>query len=392
MTPSFSYAVGDPPVYNIVFESALYSLSAFFSGASNFPNGVAAERLKNVDRMIGVAGGLQWLSESFERSPTSGNYEEAYSYHRDLRPENILVCEEWHSGIRDLVFKISDFGRALQKPKHPESERRSSLANPSSPHDAVGGTYAAPEALRTEKSDVWSFGCVLLVVMLFNYEGIAGLNEFMASLLRESKIDRFYDMKTRKVNPETTSCIVYLRSRSEAESDKLVTQHLLQLLSDHILVPEKSRWDMDKIERNMKEADSQKDLITSTVRNRTSPAIKKGARHCAQSPRGNFEVFQVPGDEYKLVVYHNDLCTALQLLEPISAPRQGERKSSHRVYPYSESCGTGSISQVISNQDPIEVNIDSRKVMSYAKNNKASSLSYSGPYRYSCSPRVHQLD
>src|SRR5207249_3499767 len=121
------------------------------------------------------------------------------------------------------------------------------------------GTYAAPEADLTEESDVWSFGCVLLVVLIFNHEGVAGVNEFMASLLRETGIDGFYNPQTLERNAETSNGIGYLRKRSKTESDKLVTLKLLDLLEKQILVParsrvlRKARADIGKVENAMKE-------------------------------------------------------------------------------------------------------------------------------------------
>jgi serine/threonine protein kinase len=347
MVSMLSYAVGSPPVFNIVFNSAICSLNTYFSKPESFPNGETSERLKNVDRMIGVADGLKWLSESFKYEQNTGTYEEARYFHRDLQPENILVCksEETQGGSGDFVFKISDFGRALKRPITAE-------INPSS---SIGGTYTAPERVRTEKSDIWSFGCVLLDILLFNYEGVAGLNEFRASLIRGTRIDGFYNPHSEKANDETINCIQHLKCRSETEPDQLVTQGLLKLLEGGILISANKRVTISEVEKSMKNAYKGKDMITPKVKQRP---IGKGAHHCAQSPDGKFEMFHTKGDDnYGLIVYHNDLCTPLPMLGPISPPKQKQPRISHRIYPHSDSCSSRKICQVISNIDPIEVSI-----------------------------------
>jgi len=357
LTALCSFAVSDPWVFNIMFEPAEYSLSTYLSDGERFPNGTTEKRLENVSRMIGVAAGLKWFSKSLDFETESGKFEASSFLHRDLRPENILVCKNERSRKEygEFVFKISDFGRALKIPRVAEVGRPGSSSTGSEQLDTIGGTYAAPEPALHETSDVWSFGCILLVILTFNYEGVAGLNELMSSLIRDSKIDGFYDRRSQKANDETSNCIEHLRDCSETGSDKLVTQNLLKLLEDDVFIAAQKRATISKVGVMMKQAYNRKNLITQEVIYRTHKAIAKGAHHCAHSPGGKFEMFHTHRDTYGLLVYHSDFCTPLPLIKPISPPKLQESRRSHRVYPRSDSCGAERICQVISNEAPIEV-------------------------------------
>lgn len=362
MTSLCSYHYGSPeqPFFNIVFRSAMCNLNTYLSTDRNFPS-EATGRLKNVRRMIGVAQGLKWLGERLEYRDSSGRFERSTYYHCDLKPDNILVCrEDPGSGGDNIFFKISDFGRALGRkiPVVP-GRRRSVLDNPEV--EQVQGTYTAPEVSVSQphlsvKSEVWPFGCILLLVLVFNYHGVSGLTELFASLIRGSNTDCFYEVDGKKfrLKTQTRNCIVHLRAVSQEESDKVVVGDLLNLLENQVLIPDlKSRVRISKVVDRMIEAHGKTDVVTPKREQRKIESVK--FHHCAQSPHGEFEVFHGDGDGYALFVWRFGLVGALHLLAPISPPPPAKVRTSQRIYPHSQSCGSDTICQVLSNHNPLEV-------------------------------------
>jgi serine/threonine protein kinase len=123
-------------------------------------------------------------------------------YHMDLKPANILVYEEPNPlrphGVG--TWKITDFGHSIiERP-----ERRDSLEG--FPQDPVTetithlrqmeGTYQAPEVCAggiSRRSDVWSFGCILVRVFAFALDGIEGLHRLDRLRQMAEDSDRPYD-------------------------------------------------------------------------------------------------------------------------------------------------------------------------------------------------------
>jgi serine/threonine protein kinase len=121
--------------------------------------------------------------------------------HLDIKPDNILVFEKGTSrqdnedGAGDeLVWKLSDFGLARNK----GAEARyglggRNLGNRESPSSEVEtvrhvGPYQPPEVHQREssgvgrRSDVWSMGCVTLMVLAFITNGVAEVENLWSKL------------------------------------------------------------------------------------------------------------------------------------------------------------------------------------------------------------------
>jgi len=348
MEPLLSYSVGAIPKYNILFNEASSDLNKYLSNPSNFPEGRVVCRVKNIERMIGLAKGLQWLGPRLVKNRESGNFEKRALYHCDLRPENILVCPTNQNG--DHIFKLSDFGNAVAKtvPLEPNPSHQG-LTNVLR---GIGRTYDPPETQPTKNSDVWSFGCIMLVVLIFNYESVEGVNEFLISLHRGRSSSTFHDSNSTRLNSHTTECMRYLKERTKNESDKQVTELILDLLKNKILVPTEKRGHITGIIHDMTKAYNKRDLITPiTIRKQCS----KTFRHCAQSPNGGFEVFHgKKTNAYDLTVWRQGQVAPLPPIQPISAPVAEVRP---RIFPHSTACSNHSICQVVANQDPLEVYI-----------------------------------
>ncbi|CAN9461978.1 unnamed protein product [Alternaria alternata] len=231
VAPLFSYAVDDLEGgvnYNICYELATCDLQTYLSDDNNFPRGKSRARVAHIEQMLRVAEGLKWLMKTTTKE--GGLFKALRITHCDLHWRNILLCEdENHPG--SLIFKIGDFGSA-RNGRDSENKQKSRVAWA----ERINGQFSAPEPEAHEDGDVWSFGCNLLLVLVFNYYGVGGINEFLASLLRHSSQDWFYDRTTGAASQETTSCMDHLRRRVKHDADRLVTVELLDVLQKSILL------------------------------------------------------------------------------------------------------------------------------------------------------------
>ncbi|KAI1194991.1 kinase-like domain-containing protein [Nemania serpens] len=114
-------------------------------------------------------------------------------YHRDLKPENILFFQDSVEFGMYGTLQISDFSLAEFHSDTTSLER----SRPRSA--AVLGTlrYAPPELFlggRTDASashDLWSFGCIILELLIWNQFGKEGRREFLQRM--DSLFYRIHD-------------------------------------------------------------------------------------------------------------------------------------------------------------------------------------------------------
>lgn len=177
-----------------------------------------AGRLQNIKRMLGICQGLDWLHRNLEYQLTVDEPQFTAYYHCDLKPDNILVCED--PSTRSLVFRISDFGQArgLRQKSSDGRYRRAGSRIPL-PDGRGEYTYLPPECQTREDqssanstTDVWSFACILMLMIIFNHGGGDAVKEFQSERLLNSltdeKNDRFYiDNKKPRLNPAVISSL-----------------------------------------------------------------------------------------------------------------------------------------------------------------------------------------
>lgn len=161
--------------FNILFPLAQMDLEKFLQGHLRHPE--MCEMNDIIDEAINVVDALDHLHDRLGVS--------IHGYHMDLKPANILVYED--SGHREQSgvgsWKITDFGLSIIA----RAGRRGSADG--LPQDRVTetrthllrreGTYQAPEVCSgpgpCRRSDIWSFGCILVRVLAFKLDGIDGL-------------------------------------------------------------------------------------------------------------------------------------------------------------------------------------------------------------------------
>ena len=272
--------------YSLFFDLAKYNLSDFFhdENISMLPT----QKAMVFGQCIGLAGALAFLHNDLFLNASSS--EQLQCYHLDLKPQNILVFErdEPNGQHGNYIWKISDFG--ISKIKH--CKRRGSnesssqhvsflemIFRPKKPIDdpdassgvdnsRYGGTYAAPEARLehdkvTRKSDVWSLGCLITLVLTFLDSGTTGIADFDNRRLHGRDNDRFFECKLPLVGTEAVDelhpsvpkwldgLVARAHERSELEG-KVVEKTSQYVLESMLLADQEKRHDAKQVEDKLK--------------------------------------------------------------------------------------------------------------------------------------------
>ncbi|KAF2438507.1 kinase-like protein, partial [Karstenula rhodostoma CBS 690.94] len=181
-------ADGIPSYHALIFELATFSLEAFLKDEECYR--IFTDKSPVLAGLVDIVEALHCLHEHLG------------FFHLDIKPENILVFvepESVHSGSnheegRKLIWKLSDFGLAREKGSTRErtGHRLSSSyysSQPSTlPATRPAGLYQAPEIQSSSSSqagpgsDVWSMGCVILMVLASIIEGPEGVTDLSSKL------------------------------------------------------------------------------------------------------------------------------------------------------------------------------------------------------------------
>lgn len=167
---------GRPIQYSLIFQLAKFNLAQFLQDAQRFR--IYTKKSILIEKLVDIVEALEFLHDKLE------------VIHLDIKPENILVFEKESSrqdnDNRDqskLALKLTDFGlsrkrygkpRTGYKRKEPNNGVSQSFTTPA-PRSA--GTYQGPEIQAREssfarcRSDIWSIGCVALMMMAFIING-----------------------------------------------------------------------------------------------------------------------------------------------------------------------------------------------------------------------------
>lgn len=243
---------------SIFYEPAKYDLAVYFKQERTTDLDLD-ERIRNLQQMLHICHGLKWLHHDDKKSLATGNYETASYIHGDLKPENIFIYDdsEGSDASKGHVFKIGDFGETFLLGQ--SKDELTSLRM--SPHFGRVGTYRAPEIQQGRidtKSDVWSFGCILLLVLLYNHQDGGGPNAVRtfatsrAEATGRDNEDVFYQIKRTKLpipkqkigcNSAVTECIKNMISDNKQNTHQYakIATDILGYIQSRILVHEDSR-------------------------------------------------------------------------------------------------------------------------------------------------------
>ena len=265
--------------YSLFFDLAKYNLWEYFEKEADTIK-TPEDKRKVFGQTIGLAGALAYLHDELYLASTN---EQLQCYHLDLKPQNILVFET----KGEYIWKISDFGISQIKRvavNRPASEHHVSFLDkifqskkpdedPSSGVDnsRYGGTYAAPEAREksdtvTRKSDVWSLGCVITLVLTFLHNPSHGIGQFQKARGRDRSHDWFFDSKALRPGSENKEILHFSvsnwldklneeqgRDSSEANATRIATELLKQKI---FLRDQEKRLSAKKVENELKSIQS----------------------------------------------------------------------------------------------------------------------------------------
>lgn len=241
-------------VYSLYFEAAKYDLDKYLRSPDTSIPSDAISVHTFLGRFLDLIDALRFLHN--ELVPV-GNNESLRFFHLDLKPTNIMVfiddSEKW---------KIHDFGMSRVSNRHHQTrgwERilPTTIAKTSSSGTTVNrsGSFLAPEThLRMDsdmgkvnaKSDVWSLGCILSLVISFLDQGPQGIDLFEKKRKSVANIitDHFFVENGRGkhvLNPGVTDWFKELEERFRQSLGKdsrvlLAIRRIIYLLKNNILL------------------------------------------------------------------------------------------------------------------------------------------------------------
>ena len=314
---------------------------------------------------IGLAGALAFLHNDLFLNDSSS--EQLHCYHLDLKPQNVLLFERDEPNGRhgNYIWKISDFG--ISKIKH--CKRRGSnessghhvsflemIFRPKKPFDdpndssgvvnsRYGGTYAAPEARLesdkvTRRSDVWSLGCLITLVLTFLDSGTTGIEDFKESRLRGRNNDRFFETNLPVIGTEAVDELhpsvpkwldelvakAHERSEHEGRAVEKTSQYVLESM---LLADQEKRHDAKQVEDKLKEIQLRYPKSIET--------LSKPGKHPQESPSGSQNTLTgMLMYLMSLLMYLVSLLMYLvSLLMYLVSPHHKKRECSMGTFPFS---------------------------------------------------------
>ncbi|CAN9469440.1 unnamed protein product [Alternaria alternata] len=170
----------------LIFERATCTLEDFLTDEKETLNSWTSSLL--LTNLVDIVQALACLHDNFN------------TLHLDIKPDNILVFNRPPSRLEDgnleearFEWKISDFGLARKRYAKERTgplydRNRSASQSASLPATRPAGRFQAPEVQQRASSkasggsDVWSMGCVILMVLGFVVDGPTRVSELLGSL------------------------------------------------------------------------------------------------------------------------------------------------------------------------------------------------------------------
>ncbi|KAL2841756.1 kinase-like domain-containing protein [Aspergillus pseudoustus] len=236
--PVATVVIGDQ--FSILFPLAEMNLDDFLAGGLASPK--ACDTSDILTELMGLAGALAYLHNGLG-SNTQG-------YHADLKPANILVMNSGRGPLHSEIgmWKITDFGLSVIA-RVAESEGgygppEETVADTIIQLQRSPSTYHAPEVCQglgvNSSSDIWSLGCIMVRVLAFKLDDIAGLQSLDQLRAKDDDgitpfgNDYFHRGTPPKLNPHVDNWIRNLLVRYHTYNDEFLqrcAKLLLRILS-----------------------------------------------------------------------------------------------------------------------------------------------------------------
>ncbi|KAL8693316.1 MAG: hypothetical protein Q9218_001835 [Villophora microphyllina] len=243
-------------------------------------------------QMLNLCSALAFLHD-----PLQIGQSQMYCAHMDLRPQNVLVFRSESEPVGS--WKISDFGISSFKEVHDTKEQQylsiRDLAEKqtSAPTDRnIEGAHRSPESHGSHKepysgrkSDMWSYACILIEVLIFALGGKDLLSKFRKEMAQgdEGNSDAFFTVRD-KISADAqekeylikTTVVGWLHSLGELfMSDKPWIDDLVKLILATLKIMPRDRLRARQVtshlERILGEQPSPKNLASSKVEQWSGP-------------------------------------------------------------------------------------------------------------------------
>ncbi|KAG4263751.1 serine/threonine protein kinase [Fusarium proliferatum] len=218
-----------------------------------------------ISSAMGLADGLNFLHNLVYDSPDQSTI----CYHLDLKPDNVLLFKKHPGSSNDdaMIWKLSDFGISRIKIMEKEKKKEDLFNNPfkteTSQSGAVGAsathnvrglsTFLPPEAgsqrqEMTEKSDIWSLGCIISVLFTYMAHGPQGVEQYSRDRMKQSNtpFDTFWQLRlitglnfNKAVSSKHKSLIKEAYERNTTEADAVSS--MLEFLEEKVLRTDKQK-------------------------------------------------------------------------------------------------------------------------------------------------------
>jgi serine/threonine protein kinase len=276
------------------------------------------EYLNEAQKIPRTAKEVQWFLQHFQglldalvflhTALKPGTGEDICLVHGDLKPQNILV---FNKNSAEEVWKLNDFGESEVMNRYPPTKRVTRfLFNPAQPfsqedHTNSGarqirtGPFLAPETKTTKesnignnraKSDVWSMGCILTILLSFLSDGTTSIRGFQKRRAGGSggRNDCFYVARGKKLvlNPEVTATLGALPADITSASTEAAEEITRGATTLTITQP----FQHEKVETVVREMVSllQKNFLV------VDPSARADSQKMAQRFKEKMDLFQAP--------------------------------------------------------------------------------------------------
>ncbi|KAH6974969.1 kinase-like domain-containing protein [Ilyonectria sp. MPI-CAGE-AT-0026] len=280
---SFTFTGTNQCFGSIFFEQAICSLEDFIRDDQYRPISGTQQRQdnrslkmqwQNIHGITGICKALVWLSEK------SAADDDFPYYHCDVKPANILVCTSGKGEDDPWVFKLADFGEAQQRKKENALWAKFRSDNSTT---RWKGTYS--DKTNGQNSEVWSFGCVLLAVLIFNRDGKTGIEIFEEARRRDpsDNTDHFYNAKGNGCKKSVTDCMNDLIESGGGPAAQSLRKPFVTYVKKSMLVNHSSRHSLKDIRSKLQKMLSDSTCVEVKL---TKHDVPEGITYCTNKSNG----------------------------------------------------------------------------------------------------------
>ncbi|KAH6959424.1 hypothetical protein DER45DRAFT_259955 [Fusarium avenaceum] len=262
---------GKPSTFSLLMPCADLDLQEYMKRNP----AIAPDDTSTRESIIRSARDLASALDFLHSKMTTAESEPIVCYHMDLKPSNILIFHDTRrrseASNHDMIWKLSDFGLSRVKTRTKTKADLSNLfrtrlkdqSSQASGTQNFRGTdmYLPVEAelegrTMNEKSDIWSFGCILSLLFTYMGEGYKAFEGYNNSRFLHSNksVDYFYQYNKSKIGFELNRGVVkqhekLIKSAVERSPSEggAVRYMLSSLESEVLLIDQGSRCDAKRI-------------------------------------------------------------------------------------------------------------------------------------------------